>query len=300
MRYYKLGMKSRINQFITLENQFLKVELCSLGASLYRIIFNNKDMLVASINKEDIKLNNYYFGKTIGRVCGRLPINYSKEYKLEDNDNSVSLHGGFNGLSNQYFDVEKQDNKVIFSYLSKDNEAGYPGNLLIKVIYELIDNTLRVNYLATCDKPCLLALTNHSYFSLGEDDKDNLYLKIKTDKYIEVDDRLLPVRYQPLPKRWDFNDYKCLKECGDIDNSFILLDSEVSLKSKKYQMDIKTDYKAVQIFTDHFPFDFISFNSKNNKYRGLAIEPQGDQLNRKELLIGQTYNHYISYTFKKL
>ena len=293
-------MNRNKNIFIILENDLLKVELCSLGATIYRIIYDGEDMVVSSKDKNDLELNNYYFGKTIGRVCGRLPLNNIYNYKLEDNDHSVSLHGGYNGISNQYFDYIKENNKIIFSYLSKDNEAGYPGNLLIKVIYELNGPTLKVSYEVTTDKKCLVALTNHSYFCLGEDNKDKLSLIMKSNRYIEVDNRLLPIKYNSVPNKWNFNNFRCLKVCGDIDNSFILLDNEMSLKSSKYQLDIKTDYEAIHLFTDHFPFDFESFNGNKNKYRGLAIEPQGDQLDRKELLIGQSYKHFISYTFKKL
>lgn len=63
------------------------------------------------------------------------------------------------------------DNKVILSYLSKDTEEGYPGDLVTSVIYEVKeDNTLYVEFIATTTKKTVVNLTNHSYFNLAGHD----------------------------------------------------------------------------------------------------------------------------------
>jgi len=58
--------------------------------------------------------------------------------------------------------------KVIFSYLSKDGEEGYPGDLEVEVTYEVTpENCLCINYRATTTKQTPVCLTNHSHFNLA-------------------------------------------------------------------------------------------------------------------------------------
>ena len=291
--------QEKIN-FITIKNNELEITFSSLGASLYRVKYDGREMILTPKEENDFYRPDVYFGKTIGRVCGRLLAGKHGNYNFEDNENGVSLHGGNNGLSTKIFDYTASKRKVLFRYVSKDGEAGYPGNLTVLVSYELKDNSLLLKYSAKTDKPCLVALTNHAYFCLGESSKDNLSLQFDSDKYIKVDDRLLPVSLEKVPEKWNFLKEKQLSETGDIDNSFLLNKKVINLYSSEYKMSIETDYVATQIFTDHFENDFQVLSSGGYLYRGVAIEPQDNQLERKELLPGQSYERFIKYSFTKL
>ncbi|MGC2721245.1 MAG: aldose epimerase family protein, partial [Candidatus Acidiferrales bacterium] len=83
------------------------------------------------------------------------------------------------------------------TYLSKDGEEGFPGNLSVKVIYKLAadKNDLTIDYSATTDKDTVLNLTNHSYFNLagaGSGDILGNIVTIHASKFTPVDSTLIP------------------------------------------------------------------------------------------------------------
>ncbi len=294
---YIIAMETK---FIVIKNEHLEVTLCSLGASIYRIIYDGKDMVLTPKDKNDFLKPNIYFGKTIGRLCGRIEAKPLSNLNPQNNERGISLHGGFDGLSTKGFLVDAKPTFAEFHYLSKDGEAGYPGNLILRVRYELIDESLIVTFFAVVDKPCLLSLTNHAYFSLGEESIKNLKLQMENEKYIVVDKRLLPIEYQNIPDKWNFTKGKKLGTTGDIDNYFLFKEKNAVLSSEKYSLNISTNFVGTQIFTDHWLDNVKVFSSKEKLYRGVAIEPQDSQLERKELLPNEHYERYIKYTFKKL
>jgi aldose 1-epimerase len=84
-------------------------------------------------------------------------------------------------------------NGVELSYLSKDGEAGYPGNLSVMVRYTLVSGNLRIEYSATTDKDTVVNLTNHSYFNLaGQGDILKHELTLHASRFTPVDSGLIP------------------------------------------------------------------------------------------------------------
>ncbi|WP_299094188.1 aldose epimerase family protein [uncultured Metabacillus sp.] len=145
-----------------------------------------------------------FFGSVIGRVAGR--IKQSKfdldgiTYHLPKNEGGNHLHGGLNGFHTVIWDShfeEKSDEVTIkFSHISPDGQEGYPGRLVVTVIYSLNNNNeLVITYQGISDKKTLLNLTNHSYFNLSGDLKRNILeheLTIKSDCFLELNESLLP------------------------------------------------------------------------------------------------------------
>ena len=113
------------------------------------------------------------FGALIGRYGNRIANGKftldGTEYTLPQNDKTNCLHGGPNGFDRQLWDAKQlSDNSVELTYLSKDGEAGFPGNLNVKVTYTLTDdNAMDIKYEATTDKKTIVNLTHHSYFNLS-------------------------------------------------------------------------------------------------------------------------------------
>ncbi len=143
-----------------------------------------------------------YFGATIGRYGNRIAKGKftleGKEYTLVVNNGPNTLHGGKPGFQDVIFDAEQVgDNKIIFTYLSKDMEGGFPGNAKIKVTYSMNDdNELHMDYEATTDKTTVMNLTNHAFFNLNGEGSGtilNHYVQINADKYTPVDSTLIPL-----------------------------------------------------------------------------------------------------------
>jgi aldose 1-epimerase len=142
-----------------------------------------------------------YFGATIGRYGNRIAKGKfsldGKQYTLFLNNGRNTLHGGKKGFQNVVWDAEMiGTNAVRFSYLSKDGEEGYPGNLNVKVTYSLTDNNeLQMEYEATTDKRTVVNLTNHAFFNLngeGSGTINNHLLQVNADQYTPVDSTLIP------------------------------------------------------------------------------------------------------------
>ncbi|MFZ0814518.1 MAG: aldose epimerase family protein [Candidatus Sulfotelmatobacter sp.] len=155
--------------------------------------FGNVDGYVANFNGP----SDAFFGALIGRYANRIAHGTftldGKKYSLPLNNGANSLHGGPHGFNNVVWKAKPIANGVELSYLSKDGEAGYPGNLTAVVRYTLIKGDLRIEYSATTDKDTVINLTNHSYFNLaGQGDILNHQLTLHASRFTPVDAGLIP------------------------------------------------------------------------------------------------------------
>ena len=271
----------------------------------------NFDDIVLGYNTlaEYVKANPY-FGAIIGRYGNRIKkgkfVLDGKEYTLAINNAPNNLHGGPNGFDTVVWDAEtKQDSNsvsIIFKYLSKDGEEGFPGNLEAKVTYALTnDNELKIHYIATTDKPTIVNLTNHTYWNLtGEGSGDILShdLMINADMYTPVDATLIPtgelasVESTPMDFREATaigsrinDDFEQLKFGKGYDHNWILnksAENEMTLAATVYEstsgryMEIYTTEPGIQFYSGNFlDGTIVGKSGKNYKFRdGFCLETQ--------------------------
>jgi aldose 1-epimerase len=140
-----------------------------------------------------------FFGALIGRYGNRIAKGTfsldGKTYHLPINNPPNSLHGGPHGFNNVVWKAKEVADGVELTYLSKDGEAGYPGNLTATVRYTLVKGELKIDYSATTDKNTVVNLTNHSYFNLSGEGKGDILkhqLTLQASKFTPVDATLIP------------------------------------------------------------------------------------------------------------
>ena len=147
--------------------------------------------------------NPPYLGAIVGRYANRIANGTftldGKAYTLPKNDGPNTLHGGTTRTFDKVvWDAEPLKGKtgVAFTYLSKDGEEGFPGNMKVTVTYTLSEaNELEIDYQATTDKASPINVSQHSYFNLkGEGNGEILdhEIMINADRFTPVDKNLIP------------------------------------------------------------------------------------------------------------
>jgi len=143
-----------------------------------------------------------YFGCLIGRygnriARGRFTLN-GVTYTLATNNGVNALHGGRKGFDKVVWNarprLRRGEPTLELTYLSRDGEEGYPGNLRVRAVYSLTaDNALRLDYTATTDRDTVVNLTHHSYFNLaGQGDILGHIVYLNADYFTPVDRTLIP------------------------------------------------------------------------------------------------------------
>jgi aldose 1-epimerase len=160
------------------------------------------DVVLGYDNLDAYVKNSPYFGALIGRFGNRIAQGHftldGTAYTLATNNYPNALHGGLKGFDKRVWSASTFDSadgqQLILTYLSKDGEEGYPGNLTVTATYTLMrDNALRLEYRAETDKDTVLNLTQHSYFNLaGHGDILSHRVEILADRFTPVDATLIP------------------------------------------------------------------------------------------------------------
>ena len=160
----------------------LTAEISDHGATILRLWVPDKagnlaDVIVGFDTTDEYDVSTTHTGAVVGRCCnrikhGRFTLN-GRQYQLDINNGSNSLHGGFNPYKNRLWNVVRhEESSIVFALHSPDGDQGFPGNADIRVTYTLESpGTLRVTYDAVSDQDTVFNLTNHAIFNMAGHDK---------------------------------------------------------------------------------------------------------------------------------
>jgi aldose 1-epimerase len=298
------------------------------------------DVVLGYNNLQEYVNNNPYFGSIVGRYGNR--IGNAKftldgdEFTLAKNDGENNLHGGFKGFDKVLWNAEpvtgEDSVSLNLTYLSKDGEEGFPGNLEVTVTYTLTDdNSFRIDYSATTDKTTVVNLTNHAYWNFaGEGSGDVLRheLMLNADYFTPVAQGLIttgeiisventPMDYRKPATIGDRieSDYDQLKFGRGYDHNWVLNtkeDDKPSPAAKVYEpvsgrfMEVFTTEPGIQFYSGNFLDGSITGKSgKTYGFRnGFCLETQHfpDSPNKPEfpsvvLRRGETYKTTTIHKF---
>lgn len=278
-----------------------------------------------------------YFGCLVGRYGNRIARGrFTLEgttYTLATNNYPNALHGGLKGFDKVVWKASAHTTKegpaLELTYVSKDGEEGYPGNLTVKAVYTLTrDNALRLDYTATTDKPTVLNLTQHSYFNLaGKGDILGHVVEMPADRFTPVDSTLIPTGELKSVEGTPFDFRKPtaigarigqedeqLKFGGGYDHNWVFPKSsghlsrlaKVTEPTSGRVLEVLSTEPGLQFYTGNFLDGKITGKGGwNYKYRnGFCMEPQHfpDSPNQPNfpstvLRPGQTFHSTIIYKF---
>jgi aldose 1-epimerase len=321
-----------------------EARICTYGGivvSLKMLDRNGRlgDVVLGYDNLAGYIKDNPFFGALIGRYGNRIAGGKftldGRQYTLAKNNGENHLHGGVKGFDKVVWSAQAVSSRLgpalKLTYVSKDGEEGYPGNLTVTAVYTLTeDNALRVDFTAITDQPTVCNLTHHSYFNLadgGASDVLNHEMMIAADKFTPVDATLIPTgELRPLKgSPLDFStpakigarindDDEQLKLGKGYDHNYVLSKpaNQLGLAARVYD---PTSGRVMEVFTTEPGMQFYSGNfldgsitgKGGNVYQlrhGFCLEPQHfpDSPNQPAfpstvLNPGQTYQNTIVYKF---
>ena len=288
------------------------VQVISLGGIITSLLAPDRngkweDVVLGFVDPEDYLENEYYYGAIVGRYSNRISGGKftidGKNYDLDKNDKTNTLHGGSEGFSHKLWTPEILEIDELatlkLSLISKDGDQNFPGNLTTNVFYTLKeDNSLEISYEAQTDKTTVINLTQHSYFNLSGNLSEPITdheLQICADQFLPINSSLVPTgERRPVHKTsFDFNTPKLIGEDisnddeqlligNGYDHTWIIEGADLRKAAKVYHeksgrlMEVCTTEPGLQFYSGNFlDGKFLNKSGgKNEKRTGFCLETQ--------------------------
>ncbi len=264
-----------------------------------------------------------YMGATAGRFANRIGNARftldGVEHRTDANfEGRHTLHGGSAGTGKRVWEViEHGEAAIALAIDLADGEMGFPGAMRIEARFACVAGpALRIAYRATCEAPTIVNLAHHSYWNLsGAADVSDHYLTVAADRYVAVDDDMIPTGVAPVAGTpFDFRAGLPLPGEGLLDHNLCLSDARVALRdvavlhAPGLSMTVATTEPGLQVYDGaklRTPVPGID-GRIYRAHAGVALEPQlwPDAPNHAgfpdgTLRPGETYEQVTVFTFTK-
>lgn len=335
-------------RLVTLTNASgMEVCITNFGGRIVSISVPDKDGVFQDVVLGFDSVQSYFpannktdFGAAIGRYANR--INQGKfvldgdTIQLPRNNFGHCLHGGTEmgtlGWQYRVYKVEEyNDSSLTISIDSPDGDNQFPGNVKAFVTYTLRgDNSLRIDYKATTDKPTIINMTNHSYFNLSGDPElsvldENVWINasnytpvdstfMTTGEITGVKDTPFDFTLEKLLGKDITSDFVQIKYGNGYDHNFVLdTDGDLSKPAARVSdprsgivLEVFTNEPGIQFYTGNFLDGTVKGKKAKiyNQRHGLCLETQKypDTPNKPQwpscvLRPGEEYNSTCIFKF---
>ncbi len=284
-----------------IQNKFLRVQTLNYGASLFEVYHKKKKInLILNLgSKENYRYKHASVGSTCGRYAGRISNSKfkigNKKFILNANEGKNILHGGKIGFSIlPWKKLSQTKDKIVYQLHSKDDDQGFPGNLVVNCTYQIRNKFLIIKYKYKSNKSTHVNLTNHSYWNLEKNKKKMIYhheLKLNSYKYLQINKNLIPTgRFKNVKKTiYNFLNFENFgkklnyfkKKKLDIkfqgfDTTFVIkknirnLVGSLRNNNSNIRVDFFSNLPAVQLYSAQN----LNYKKKLFPYHGICLETQ--------------------------
>ena len=307
---------------LTLRGGGLTAQVMTLGATVQDLRMDGVDhpLVLGCPDPADYLRDGLYMGAIVGRCANRIGgarfTMDGREYRTDPNfRNRHTLHGGSHGTHWQIWTVEEvQEDSATLTLDLPDGGMGFPGTMTLRATFALRDSALVIDIQARADAPTPCNLAHHGYFNLdGGGDARNHWLRIAANRYLPVDDDLIPLSGTAAVEgtRFDFRQARQIMP-GEYDHNFCLSDGPAPSRvvaeltgQSGIRMQVETDQPGLQLY-DGVHFDGLAGldGRRYHRFAGVALETQGwpDAPNRPDfpdaiLRPGRVHRHHAAYRF---
>lgn len=280
---------------VTIQGGGLRANVLSYGAVVQDLRLDGYDapLVLGFDSFAPYLTHSPYFGATAGRCANRIRDGHLEldgaTYQLDRNFlGKHLLHGGAKGMGKRTWQIaDSSESSVTLAIVQDDGDMGFPGRLETRVTFSLCDGgVFDIRITAETDAPTLCNIAHHSYFTLGGETISDHLLQIEAERYLPVDDELIPTGEEAAVAgtRFDFRSPAPVGQAHPVDHNFCLSRARVPLRPVAWlenpatglKLELNTTEPGLQVYDGaKIDIDLPGLTGRPMRvHAGIALEPQ--------------------------